>query len=126
MQNWMVWAGLALLLLWYMKPSVPAEESLSPAQLKAQIAQGGLQLVDVRTPAEFKAGAIPGARLIPLGELSSRSAELDRSKPVILACRSGNRSAQAYKILKGLGFVKVSHLAGGMSAWASAGLAVQR
>jgi rhodanese-related sulfurtransferase len=126
MENWMLWAGLALVVLWTLKPRVPEADCLSPAQLKARLAEGGLQLVDVRTSGEFRAGSIPGARLIPLSELSERTAELDRNKPVVLACRSGNRSAQAYKTLKALGFEKVSHLAGGLAAWGAAGLTVQR
>lgn len=126
MQHWMLWAGLALVALWYFSPRVPQADCLSPSQLQALLKDGGVQLVDVRTPGEFQAGTIAGAKLIPLAELSRRSGELQRDKPLVLFCHSGNRSGQAYKLLKGLGFEKLQHLQGGIAAWGAAGLAVQR
>lgn len=126
MQNWMLWAGLALVVAWYLSPKMPAAARLSPAQMKAALAAGGTQLIDVRTPEEFKAGHVAGAKLIPVSELASRAAEIDRGKPTILMCRSGNRSGQAYRVLTSLGFTKVSHLEGGILRWEAEGLAVQR
>ena len=58
--------------------------NLAPAELRSLLAQDEpLQLVDVREYAEFASGRIPGARLLPLGELHRCAAELDRSEPVV-------------------------------------------
>jgi len=60
-------------------------------------------------------------RLLPLGELQRRAAELDRSRPVVCVCRSGKRSAQAVEKLVALGFDEVHQLDGGLMAWEQAG-----
>jgi rhodanese-related sulfurtransferase len=62
---------------------------------KSLLAKGAL-IIDVRTPAEYKAGHIPGSRNIPLDQIGSKSAELKKAgKPVITVCRSGSRSGMA-------------------------------
>lgn len=78
-----------------------------------------LQIVDVREADEFDGplGHVAGAVLIPLGELAARAGELSRDRPVVAACRSGARSAQATVILKKAGFEQVANLAGGMLRW---------
>jgi len=76
----------------------------------------GAQLIDVRTPAEFKAGHVSGATNIPLSLLPVRMNELDRERPVVVYCRSGGRSASAGGILTKAGFGGVHDL-GPMSAW---------
>jgi glyoxylase-like metal-dependent hydrolase (beta-lactamase superfamily II)/rhodanese-related sulfurtransferase len=85
------------------------------------------QVVDVREASEYvdALGHIGGARLIPLAELAARSAELDRSRPVVTVCRSGTRSAQACVLLARAGFAQVANLAGGMLRWRAQGLAVE-
>ena len=77
------------------------------------------QLVDVREPSEVATGTLPGAINIPLGQLPSRLAELDRSRRVVLLCRSGARSANAAELLGGAGFTDVVNLVGGMLAAAT-------
>ncbi len=73
--------------------------------------------MDVRTPAEFDAGCIAGARNIPLAELPSRLLELEpKQKWVVVYCRSGSRSAQAAGILLDGGYTNVFDL-GAMSNW---------
>lgn len=74
------------------------------------------QLVDVREPSEVAGGTLPGAVNIPLGELAARIDELDRSRRVVLLCRSGARSANAAALLAGAGFPDVVNLVGGMLA----------
>ncbi|MFI7095033.1 rhodanese-like domain-containing protein [Streptomyces lydicus] len=74
------------------------------------------QLVDVRNPAEYEAGALPDAHNIPLATLPGRITELDPRRPVVLYCRSGNRSVIAAALLEARGFDDVCDVAGGFEA----------
>jgi sulfur dioxygenase len=87
----------------------------------------GVQVVDVREADEFggSLGHIPGAVLVPLGTLSTRTGELARERPVVTVCRSGARSAQALVLLQKAGFVQIANLAGGMLRWRAEGFAVE-
>jgi len=76
-------------------------------------------LIDVRTKEEFELGAINGAVNIPLEQLQARINEIPRNKEVIVYCRVGNRSYQAYKILMQNGFKKVKNLSGGYNTYSS-------
>ena len=84
----------------------------------------GATVVDVREPGEYVAGHVPGATLIPMGQLSSRLGELDKSRPVYLVCASGNRSAAMTDLLRASGYDAYS-VAGGTSAWARSGRPVE-
>lgn len=75
-------------------------------------------LLDVREPYEWDIARIPGARLLPLGELPSRLSELDSTDEFILQCKTGKRSAKALGILREAGFTRVRNLTGGIEAWA--------
>lgn len=88
----------------------------------AALRDAGAFVLDVREPSEWAAGHIPGASLIPLGELASRVGEVPRDRQVVVVCHSGNRSAQGRDILLGAGYGAVTSMAGGMTAWASAGM----
>ena len=91
-------------------------------ELNAQINNGtDAQIVDVRETDEVAAGMIAGARHIPLGELRSRVAELDKSRPVVAVCRSGRRSAAAADQLAAAGFTAYT-MTGGMLDWSANGL----
>jgi len=79
--------------------------------------QGSYTLLDVRQPWEYQEMHIPGAQLVPLGELPNRLDELDTNKPVIAYCRSGGRSSAASGIMAGQGFAEVYNLDGGIGAW---------
>lgn len=81
-------------------------------------------VLDVRENSEFTDGRIPKAKHIPLAQLGKRLAELDKfkDKPVVVVCRTGNRSGHACGVLKKAGFENVSNLAGGIVAWEQAGL----
>ena len=80
-------------------------------------ALGEFQLLDVRQPREYEAGHIPGAKLIPLGELEYRHGELDKDRGIVSYCRSGHRSMAASILLCGLGFENVYSLDGGIRKW---------
>ncbi len=82
--------------------------------------RGGAVIVDVREPGEYVAGHVPGAVLIPMGQLPGRMAELDRGAPVYVVCASGNRSATMTGFLRGAGFDAYS-VAGGTTGWARSG-----
>ena len=76
-------------------------------------------LVDVREPQEFEIAAIPGAKLIPLGQIAARVSELDTADEIVLQCHHGSRSARAQAALSKFGFKKTYNLAGGIDAWAT-------
>ena len=97
---------------------------------------GALQLInhknafvlDVRQPSEFEGGHLLNACLIPLGELKGRIGELEKykDKPMLVVCRSGNRSATACAILSKRGFTQAYNLVGGIMAWQKANLPTQK
>ncbi len=84
------------------------------------------QLIDVREFPEYSAARIEGAELVPLGDLDRRHIEIDRSKPTVVICRSGNRAGKAKEKLQSLGFSDVRNVSGGMNAWTSAGFEVEK
>lgn len=78
---------------------------------------GQLQIIDVREPAEYSSGHIPGARLIPLGQIESRYKEIDPNKETVVVCRSGGRSSVACDFLSRAGYKNIRNLMGGMNGW---------
>lgn len=81
-------------------------------------------LLDVRTPEEFESGHIANAANISVDVLASQLSAVPQDKPVVVYCRSGNRSAQAAEILRGAGYTDVYDL-GGILAWQQAGYPVE-
>jgi hydroxyacylglutathione hydrolase len=79
-----------------------------------------LQIVDVRSPREWKSGRVPGARHIFLPELRKRVNELDRAKPTAVYCGSGYRASIAASILKEEGFENLWNVPGSWEAWKKA------
>ena len=75
-------------------------------------------LLDVREPQEWQINQLPGAKLIPLGEVPTRMNELDTADDIVVYCHHGMRSARAINFLKKMGFSKLKNLAGGIDAWA--------
>lgn len=94
--------------------------------LNEKLGKEDLHLVDVREYAEFAGGRIAGAKLLPLGELDKRHAELDHNKPIYVMCRTGRRSGAAQQKLKALGFTNVVNVAGGFEAWKKEDLPFER
>jgi sulfur-carrier protein adenylyltransferase/sulfurtransferase len=102
------------------EPSMSDVPEMTPTELKARLDRGErLTIVDVREPFEWEIGNLEpqGARLIPLGELPQRFAEIDPADEVVLQCRSGARSARALEFLRGQGYGRLHNLAGGILAW---------
>jgi molybdopterin/thiamine biosynthesis adenylyltransferase/proteasome lid subunit RPN8/RPN11/rhodanese-related sulfurtransferase len=93
-----------------------AVPEITALELSRRLAE--VQIIDVREPFESMIASIPGARLIPLGQLPARLGELDRDAELVLQCRVGVRSAMAVRLLQGAGFTRVKNLKGGILAWA--------
>lgn len=83
-------------------------------------------VVDVREPWEYSKGHVPGAILMPLGQLASRASELNPEQPVAVICASGNRSQSAAALLGQKGFKTIYNVLGGTGAWMRSGLPVSR
>lgn len=79
--------------------------------------QEGMTLIDVREPAEYEAGHIPGTRFLPLSLILDNSDKLDSSKTVVTYCKRGPRSRSAAVLLKRQGFEDVYYMDGGIDAW---------
>lgn len=101
--------------------SLPQEVSVEEA---AQLREEGAFILDVREPQEWEAGHIPGATLIPLGQIPDRLSEIPQDQPVVVVCRSGNRSAQATQFLRQSGYGLTTSMSGGMNQWAAANLEI--
>jgi adenylyltransferase/sulfurtransferase len=94
--------------------------SVSVQELKQKLdAREPLTLIDVREPWEYEIAKIAGARLIPLGELEDRRAEIPREGIVVVQCHSGTRSEHGAWLLQQAGFENVYNLAGGIDAWSN-------
>lgn len=93
-------------------------------ELEALKEQGSLQLIDVRTEAEFAQAKIEGSTHIPLHMLPLRVHELKKAEPIVFYCRSGARSAQACVWLMSQGINNVFNLSGGIISWAQSGKAL--
>ena len=130
LDNWMLIA-VALsaggMLMW------PMINGAGPGALSAD---GAVQLInrekavviDICEPNEFAAGHVVGAKNIPLGQLEGKLASTVKNKtlPLILVCQSGARSSRALGIAKKLGFENVQSLSGGLGAWRSANLPIEK
>lgn len=85
-------------------------------------------ILDVRTAKEFKAGHIPGAKLVDFNaaDFDANISRLDRSRTYLVHCAAGVRSAKACKKLESLGFTNIIHLPAGFQGWKQAGKAVEK
>jgi rhodanese-related sulfurtransferase/TusA-related sulfurtransferase len=110
----------------YLRKSTPEEEkeevsyphTIDLESLRNKIdGDETLTILDVREPAEYAFGHIPGAKHIPLNELEKRFEELDQDKDIYVICRTGNRSDMASRALTEKGFSKVINVVPGMSQW---------
>jgi rhodanese-related sulfurtransferase len=85
-------------------------------------------ILDVREQGEYDAGHILNSKLIPLGKLGERIGELEkyRERPLVVVCRSGQRSASACVLLGKKGFAQAYNLSGGVMAWQKASLPLEK
>src|SRR5262245_19828123 len=91
---------------------------ISAVELKRRLDRGDkLRIIDVREPNEWQINRIPGAQLIPLGEIPRRYAELDPDEELVMQCKVGGRSAKAADFLRSVGFKRVLNLRGGILEW---------
>lgn len=106
----------------------PGPKDLNPAEFETALQAGSAQLVDVRTPAEYKSGHLQDALLIDWrgSQFNEGISKLDKNKPVLLYCASGRRSASARDAMEKAGFKDVKHLMGGIGSWSGAGKPVVR
>jgi adenylyltransferase/sulfurtransferase len=91
---------------------------ISALELKARLDRGDrLRIIDVREPNEFQINRIPGAELMPLGDVPRRYHELDPAEEIVVQCKVGGRSARAADFLRSVGFTRVLNLTGGILDW---------
>lgn len=129
----LLWAGVLLLTATFAACGPVAQvtappatsELISPAEYLDKFGDDPAHvLIDVRTPEEYASGHISGAISIAVEELSTRLAEVPGDQPIIVYCRSGNRSAAAARILTEAGFSPVYDL-GGIQTWVGLGLPIE-
>lgn len=99
----------------YSAPEIGGTELLQ----QLQNPNGMLLVLDVRTPQEYAAGHVPGAKNIPVGTLSERLGELRShdNAEIVVYCESGRRAGRAAAMLKDNGFLDIRHLKGDMAQW---------
>lgn len=121
--NWLLFlalfAVLGMLVVPPLRQRLSGVKNVSPADAVNLINRQAGSVIDVREPAEYKTGHIPNSINVPLAGLAAQAKQLAKHKdrPLILACRSGNRSVTAAMTLRKQGFDQVYSLAGGMIAW---------
>jgi rhodanese-related sulfurtransferase len=102
---------------------VPVEVSVSDAE--AAVARGEADLLDVREQWEWEEQHIPGATLIPMNQVPARLEEIPADRDVYVFCKMGGRSARVVDYLRRHGRERTANVAGGIDAWAEAGLPVE-
>lgn len=108
-----------------MMGSMKTGTTRTPQEIKSLLDSGRAVLVDVREPHEHAEVAIPGAHLVPLSCFSTGDLPELGDRELILHCKGGGRSADALARCQEAGLTQVSHMAGGIMAWHSAGLPVR-
>jgi rhodanese-related sulfurtransferase len=130
-QNW-YWAALAVVSgAWLLVETLRSrgdKSSISPVEATLLINREDAVVIDVRDQGEYAQGHVPNARHLPLADIARRSGELEKfkSRPLILCCASGARSATAIAELRKAGFEKLYNLRGGLPEWQKAGQPISR
>lgn len=114
---WVAVAIVALALAFLVfTPSAGGVKIVDSAQLVAAQAKGA-QVVDVRTTGEYQLGHIPGAVNVPVDQFQATAQSWDRKATYVVYCASGERSAEAVKIMQSMGFKSIDHFNKGIGAW---------
>jgi len=130
--NWLLLLGFVVIAVVMFRGPVMLRlsgiRSVDPAGAVQLINHEGAHVLDVREDREWQQGHIPGATHIPLGQLSDRMGELDKQKgePLVVVCRSGQRSTNAAVRLRKAGFEQVYNLNGGTMSWQQAGMPMEK
>lgn len=121
-------AAFACLLLLVAVQVCAKDISVQEAAALVQNPPQGLTIVDVRTPAEFREGHVAGAVNMDFfgSTFEAQVLTLPKDKPVLLYCRTGNRSAGAYDVMTKEGVTNILHMNKGINAWQQAGLPLQK
>ena len=98
---------------------------ITAQEAKAKVDSGAVQVVDVRTPAEYAGGHVPGALNIPHMSIIARKNELAADKELVFICAVGQRSALACEFAAASGFKELFNVEGGTEAWIKAGYCVE-
>lgn len=130
-ENWVlitIAISSGIMLMWPMIMGGGGVNTVSTTQAVQLINKDKAVVIDVCSADEFAQGHLNGAKNVPIEELDSRLAQVakNKSNPVLVVCASGMRSRRAVGVAKKLGYEQVYSLAGGMSAWRSANLPVQK
>lgn len=132
LNHWLLFLSLVLILA-LLAASVAKDrllgfKEIKPAEAVEMINHQDAAVLDVREPGEYSGGHILNAVNIPLNALEGRLGELTawRGRPVVVYCRSGPRAARASALLRRNDFASVTKLSGGILAWESAGLPVNK
>lgn len=120
--------GLATAGLPCLGQTAPDAESVTLEAARKEVESGKATLVDVREPDEHAGGVAPGAQLLPMRQLAARLSEIpnDPKRPILLICRTQNRSSATYKFLREKGYTHVRFVQGGMSEWMRRGWPLTR
>jgi len=116
------WEGAGLRVVREATPDAAAAPEVG-ARMAAALVDAGALMIDVREPGEWQAGHVAQAWLLPMGQVARHRSDLPQDRRIVVACRSGGRSAAVAEALHAWGF-DVVNLSGGMCAWAAAGLPV--
>lgn len=114
------------MLFWPVLRARAGGPTLTPLAATQLMNSRDVQIVDVRSPAEFGGGSLLHARNVPLADVTERAQELRKDRPVIVVCEVGRRASLAAVKLRSAGIAEVFILAGGISGWRAAGLPVAR
>ncbi|TVR87385.1 MAG: rhodanese-like domain-containing protein [Saprospirales bacterium] len=113
----------------YIGPNLPGTQHIDVNQAKEIIENGvDVQILDVRTPREWNSGVVQNSILINLydREFEEKVSQLSKDKPVVIICRSGNRSNSAMRAMANMGFTDIYNVRGGINSWSRAGYEIKR
>jgi len=130
LDNWMLIAVALSAATMLMMPMIKGvgQGALTPDGAVQLINREKAVVIDICEPNEFAVGHVIGAKNIPLGQLEGKLASTVKNKalPLILVCQSGARSSRALGIAKKLGYENAQSLSGGLGAWRSVNLPVEK